>query len=140
MHTWPALVIAPQGRVCSCEPSTTMSSRRADVHFSHAFTAASRHAKHGVHTCVWVWHATLGDTRCTTGEQTSVPCAFAWRPFVAASRVPPRTSWAAKIGSLVFKSGLSSEARNWPSFLVQNLDQVLGVLYFYIQSAPWAIF
>ena len=43
---------------------------------------------------------------------------------------PPRTSWAAKLGSLAFKNGLSSEVRNWPSFLVQNLDQVLGVLYF----------
>ena len=140
MHTWPPLAIAPQGRACSCEPSTTMSSRRADARVSHMFNAASRHARHGVHTCVLVWHETLGDTRSTTGEQTAVVCAFAWAPFVAASRAPPRTSWAAKLGSLAFKNGLSSEVRKWPSFLVQNLDQVLGGLYFYIQSGPWAIF
>ena len=70
----------------------------------------------------------------------AVLCAFAWAPFVAASRAPPRTSWAAKLGSLAFKNGLSSEVRNWPSLLVQNLDKVLGVLCCYIQSAPWAIF
>ena len=100
------------------------------------------------YTCVLVWHATLGDTRCTTGEQTSVQCAFAWHPCVAASRVPPRTSWAAKLGSLAFKNGLSSEVRNWPSFLVQNLDQVLGVLYFtynphlgpFSDLTTWSIF
>ena len=43
---------------------------------------------------------------------------------------PPRPSCAAKLGSLAFKNGVSSEVRNWPSFLVQDLDQVLGVLYF----------
>ena len=140
MYTWPALVIAPQGRACSCTPSTTISSRRVDAHVSHTVTASYRHVRHGSHTCVLAWHALLGDTRCTTGKQTSVRCASARPPFVAASRVPPRTSWAAKLGSLAFKNGLSSEARNWPSFLVQNLDQVLGVLYFYIRSTPWAIF
>ena len=87
MHTWPALVIAPQGRVCSCEPSTTMSSRRADVHFSHAFTAASRHAKHGVHTCVWVWHATLAHTRSLpphvlTLIENVFACTDKWHEFL----------------------------------------------------------
>ena len=62
------------------------------------------------------------------------------RPFVAAGRVPPRTSWAAKLGSLAFKNGFSSEVRNWPSFLVQNPNQVVGVFYFYIHSTPWVIF
>ena len=52
------------------------------------------------------------------------------RPFVAAGRVSPRTSWGTKLGSLAFKNGLNSEVRNLPSFLVQNLDQALGVLYF----------
>ena len=77
MHTWPPLAIAPQGRACSCEPSTTMSSRRADVRVSHTFTASSRHATHGEHTCALAWDATLGDTRCITGEQTGVLFAIA---------------------------------------------------------------
>ena len=130
MYTWPALVIAPQGRACSCTPSTTISSRRVDAHVSHTVTASYRHVRHGSHTCVLAWHALLGDTRCKTGKHTSVRCASARPPFVAASRVPPRTSWAAKLGSLSFKNGLSSWSRIWTKFLVQNLDQVLGVLYF----------
>ena len=118
------------GAQCSCTPSTTISSRRVDAHVSHTVTASYRHVRHGSHTCVLAWHALLGDTRCKTGKQTSVRCASARPPFVAASRVPPRTSWAAKLGSLSFKNGLSSWSRIWTKFLVQNLDQVLGVLYF----------
>ena len=87
LHTFDDHIVAPCRRTC----------------FTHV-TAASRHARHGVHTCVLVWHDTLGDTRCTTGEQTAVLCAFAWAPFVAASRASPRTSWAAKLGSLAFSS------------------------------------
>ena len=83
-------------------------------------------------------HSVLGSVYYWRADGSSVRNRM--RPFVAASRVPPRTSWAAKLGSLAFKNGLSSEVRNWPSFLVQNLDRVLGVLYFYIHSVPWASF
>ena len=124
MHMWPSLVIAPQGRACSCERSTTMSSRRADVRVSHTFIASSRHATHGVHTCVLVWHATLGDTRCITGEQTGVlfaiACARLWlRVVFPRGQVGPRklVHWCSKAASVLRpETGLVSWSRIWTKF------------------------
>ena len=124
MHTWPSLAIAPQSRAYSCKHSTTMSSRRADVRVSHTFTASSRHATHRVHTCVLVSHDTLGDTRCTPGEQTVVLCAIAcallWlRVVFPRGQLGPRNSvhWHSK-PTLVLKSetGLVSWSRIWTKF------------------------
>ena len=148
MYTWPALVIAPQGRACSCTPSTTISSRRVDAHVSHTVTASYRHVRHGSHTCVLAWHALLGDTRCKTGKQTSVRCAPARPPFVAASRVPPRTSWAAKLGSLSFKNGLSSWSRIWTKFSAYCILHTIHALNNFLASKlgpfsdlrTWAVF
>ena len=148
MHTWPALVIAPQGRACSCEPSTTMSSRRADVHVSHTFTAASRHARHGVHTCVLVWHATLGDTRCITGEQTVVLCAIAcarlWlRVVFPRGQVGPRNlvHWHSKT-ALVLRSetGLVSWSRIWTKFSAYCILTYTPHLGPFSDFRTWSVF
>ena len=122
MYTWPALVIAPQGRACSCTPSTTISSRRVDAHVSHTVTAAYRHVRHGSHTCVLAWHALLGDTRCTTGKQTSVRCASARPPFLGPESGPSsrRIVFLHTIHALghflTSKLGPFSDLRTWAVF------------------------
>ena len=148
MHMWPSLVIAPQGRACSCERSTTMSSRRADVRVSHTSTASSRHATHGEHTCALAWHATLGDTRCITGDQTVVLCAIAcarlWlRVVFPRGQVEPRNlvHWHSKT-ALVLRSetGLVSCSRIWTKFSAYCIFTYNPHLGPFSDLKTWSIF
>ena len=148
MYTWPALAIAPQGRACSCTPSTTISSRRVDAHVSH--TSLQHLGMPGTEYTLACW--------CGTPYLVTLDALLASkRQFGARSHglrlwprvVPPRgqvgprnlVHWPLKTASVLRpETGLVSWSRIWTKFsayCIFTYDPHLGP---FSNLKTWSIF